>query len=143
MKIQESEKKIDFICTLIYWGRLVYAQIFFWMKGILILFFSKLVGGHLVACIKRNFIKTLFFTVSKINLKNYQFYKNDLPKIFHFAQKALYSEIHEPTLLLHIPSIKSVEQLSVRRGMEYNCCLKVCVTSVLQMIPFLTIKLLN
>ena len=45
-------------------------SIFFWMKGILILFFSELVGGHLVACIKRNFIKTLFFTVSKINLKN-------------------------------------------------------------------------
>ena len=48
----------------------------FWMKAILILFFSELVGGHLVACIKRNFIKTLFFTVSKINLK--KFYKNNL-----------------------------------------------------------------
>ena len=59
------------------------------MKGILILFFSDLVGGHLVACIKRNFIKTLFFTVSKINLKNYQFYKNDLHKddMFQIAQR--------------------------------------------------------
>ena len=48
------------------------------MEGIFVLFFSELVGGHLVACIKRNFIKTLFYTGSKINLKYYHFYKNDL-----------------------------------------------------------------
>ena len=41
---------------------------FFWMKGILILFFSELLGGHLVACIKRNFIKTKDYKIKDMTL---------------------------------------------------------------------------